>query len=67
MSFNRGMDKNVVHIYNKIPLSHKKKQKSATCSDLEGLEIIIQSYIRQKRKRQVLYIVYMWNLEKLYR
>ena len=50
MSINRGMDKDVVHIYNKILLSLKKKQSCATCSDIDGLEIIIQSYVRQKGK-----------------
>ena len=36
MSINRGMDKDVVHIYNGILLSHKKEQNNAICSDMDG-------------------------------
>ena len=33
----KGMDKDVVHIYNGILLSHKKEQNNAICSDMDGL------------------------------
>ena len=61
MSIDRGMDKDVVHIYNGILLSHTKKNEimlfAATWMDLE---IIILSEVSQ---RQILYnITYMWNL-----
>ena len=37
MSFDRGMDKeDVVHIYNGILLSHKKKRNNAICSNMDG-------------------------------
>ena len=38
VSINRWMDKeDVVHIYNRILLSHKKEQNFATCSNMNGL------------------------------
>ena len=37
MSINRGMDKeDVVHIQDRIPLSHKKEQNNAICSKMSG-------------------------------
>ena len=34
MSIYRGMDKEDVHIYNRILLSHKKEQYNAICSNM---------------------------------
>ena len=52
------MDKeDEVHIYNEIPLSHKKKNvTNAIYSNREGIEIIITSEIR---KRKIPSITYM--------
>ena len=62
MSIDRGMDKDVVHINNKILLSHKKELNNAICSNMDP-EIIILSEVSQK-ERQILYdITYMWNLK----
>ena len=51
MSIDKGMDKDVVHIYNGILLSHKKRHEimpfAATWMDLE---VIILSEVSQKEK-----------------
>ena len=36
MSINREMDKDVVHMYNEILLSHKKEQNNAICRNMDG-------------------------------
>jgi len=36
MSINRGMDKDVVHVYNGMLLSHKKERNNAICSIMDG-------------------------------
>ena len=36
MPFNRLMDKDVVHIYNGILLSHQKEQLPNICSNVDG-------------------------------
>ena len=47
------MDKeDVVHIYNGILLNHKKERNSAICSDMDGLESVIQSEVSQKEKNK---------------
>ena len=56
----------MVHIYNGILLSGKKKNEimpfATTWMDLE---IIILSEVKSDRKRQISYdITYMWNLKK---
>ena len=35
MFFDGGMNKDVVHMHNEILLSHKKKQNSAICRDMD--------------------------------
>ena len=55
------MDKENVHMYNGILLSHKKMPFAATWTDLE---IIILSEVKSDRGRQILYVfTYMWNLK----
>ena len=44
---NRGFDKNVVHIYNGILVSHKKNEIMAFAAIQMDLEIIILSKVRQ--------------------
>ena len=36
MSINRGMNKDVAHIYNEILFSLKKGQNNAFCSNMDG-------------------------------
>ena len=66
MSINRGMDKDdVLHIHDGILLSHKK-WNNATCSNMDDLEILIPSEVRQW-KTNIYNITYMWNLRKGYK
>ena len=55
MSIDKGMDKDVVHIYNGILLSHKKRHEimpfAATWMDLE---VIILSEVSQKEKDNII-------------
>ena len=52
------MDKeDVVHIYNRILLSHKKEQNWVICRDVEGprechTESVIQTEVSQKEKNK---------------
>ena len=66
MSINRGMDiEDVVHIYNGIILSHKKKEIMPFVATWMDLEIIILSEVRQGKTNCLSYdIIYMWNLKK---
>ena len=52
MSINRGMDKDVVYLYNGILLSHKKNEKMTFAAKWMDLEILILSEVSQ---RQILY------------
>ena len=36
MPINGGMNKDVVHVYNRILLSHKKEQNCVICRDIKG-------------------------------
>ena len=55
------MDKENVHMYNGILLSHKKMPFAATWTDLE---IIILSEVKSDRERQTPHdTTYMWNLK----
>ena len=50
---------NVVHIYNGIALSHKKEQKNAICSNMDGT----RTYTKSEREKQTPYdTTYIWNL-----
>ena len=52
MSINRGLDKeDVVHIYNGMLFSHKKEQKNAICSNMDGpRDFVILSEVSQTQK-----------------
>ena len=64
MSINRWMDKDVVHIYNEILLSHKKEQNNAICSNMDGPRGYRTKWSKSERERQIPYdITYMWNLK----
>ena len=66
MPIDRGMDKEVVvHIYNGILLSHKKEQKNAICSNMDGPRDYHTEWSKSDTERQISYdIAYMWNLKK---
>ena len=50
MSFDRGMDKDVVHIYNGTILSHKQNEIMQFAANWMDLEIIILSELSQTEK-----------------
>ena len=52
MSINRGMDKDVVHIYNGILLSHKRKEIVPFEEIWIDLETVIQSEVIQKEENK---------------
>lgn len=56
MSFNRGVDKNVAHIYSGIFLSHKRNEIMPLAEMWMDLEAIIQSRVSQKEKIYIVYI-----------
>ena len=57
------MDKeDVVHIYNGIPLSHKKK-KNAICGNMDATrEIIIVGEVSQKEKHQHSILTHIYGI-----
>ena len=62
------MDKDVVHIYNGILLSHKKEENWVICRDVDGPRDWHIEWSKSEREKQILYIsAYLWNLEKWYR
>ena len=61
MTINRGMDKeNVVQIYSRILLSHRKEWNNVICSWMD-LEIVTLSNIRRTKRYDITYI---WNLKR---
>ena len=60
----RRMNKeNVGHIYNGIPLNHKKERNNAICSNVNGHRDYMK-WSKFKREREVPFdIAYMWNLQ----
>ena len=59
------MDKDVVHIYNGILLSHKKEQNWIICSDADEPRVCHTELSKSETEKQMLYnITYMWNLER---
>ena len=61
MFIDRGMDKDVVHIYNGILLSHKKNKIMPFSATWMDLRIIILSELSEKRQIPSDFI-HMWNL-----
>ena len=49
----------VVHIYNGIPLRHKKEQNYAICSNMDELDILTLSEIRKRETDTILYHLYV--------
>ena len=52
MSISGGIDKDVVHIYNGVLLSHKKEQNWVICRDGINLETVTQNEVSQKEKNK---------------
>ena len=64
MPIDRWMDKDVVHTYNGILLSHKKEQNNAICSKMDATRDYHTKWSKSERERQIPYgITYMWNLK----
>ena len=59
------MDKeDVVHIYNGILLSHKKRTNNVICSNMDATRDYHTKWSKSERERQIPYdITYMWNLK----
>ena len=49
MSINRRKDKDVVHIYNGILLSHKQERNNAVCSNMDGPRDGHTEEVRQRK------------------
>ena len=61
MPIDRRMDKDVVHIYNRISLSHKKEWNNAICSNMDGPRDYHTKSSKSDKGKY--YITSMWNLE----
>ena len=59
-----GMNKDVVHIYSEILLSHKKEW-NANCSNMDGPRGYHTKRSKSDRERQIHAITCMWNLKKM--
>ena len=54
----------MVHIYNGILLSHKKKQNNAICSNMDVTRDYHTKWSKSERERQIPHdITYTWNLK----
>ena len=60
------MDKeDVVHIYNRVPLSHEKReQNNAICSNRMDLEIAILRHVSHTEKNKYHMISFIYGIEK---
>ena len=65
MSINRGVDKeDMVHIYNEILLSHKRKKTVAFAATWMDLETVIQSEVSQKKKDKYHTTLLIYGIQK---
>ena len=65
MSFERGMDKDVVHIYNGISLSHKKTEIRPFASTWMDQQTAILSEVNQTQTNIIWYSLYMESKKKV--
>ena len=62
MSIDRGMNKDVVHIYNGLLLSHYKELKNTICSNIDWSRDFHTEWSKSDREGNILHdIPYMWN------
>ena len=67
MSIDRGMDKDVVFIYNGI-LGIKKEWKNAICSNMDRAWDCHTRWSKSDTEKQISHdITYMWNLKQWYK
>ena len=65
MSINRGMDEDVVRIYNGILLCHWKEWNNAMCCNMGGSRECHVEWSQSDREGEIAYdIPYMWNLKR---
>ena len=62
MLINRGMDKDVVHIYNGILLSHKRNEIELFVVRWMDLETVIQSEVSQKEKTKYHTLTHIYGI-----
>ena len=61
------MDKDVVHMYNGILLSHKKEWIWVSSNEVDEPRASYTEWSKSEREKQILHInAYIWNLEKWY-
>ena len=66
MSMDRWMDKDAVHAYSGVPLSLKKEQSNATCSNTDRPRVCHTECSKSDSERQTSYdSTHMWNLKKM--
>ena len=64
MSIKRWMDKDVVHIYNGVLLSHEKEQNNAIFRNMDAAGDLHNKWSKSKREWKMPYdITYMWKLK----
>ena len=65
MSIDRGVDKDVVHVYNAILPSHKKNEIMPFAATWMDLKSVILNHTKSEREGEILYgIPYLWNLKR---
>ena len=64
MSIKRWMDKDVVHIYNGVLLSHEKEQNNAIFRNMDAAGDLHNKWSKSKTEWKMPYdITYMWKLK----
>ena len=58
------MDKDVVHIYNGILLSHKKERNWVTCKDVDGPTDCHTSEVSQKEKNKYRILMHICGIQR---
>ena len=64
MSIDKWMDKAVVHIYNRVLLSHKKEHNWVSSNVVDEPRAYYTEWSKLETEKQISYInAYTWNLE----
>ena len=65
--FKKYFWEDVLHMYNRILLIHKKEQNWVISSDVDRPRVCHTEWSKSEREKQISYINgYIWNLEKWY-